>query len=113
MDDVWKPLIVCNNPNKTEFAHECGFNDLVVLANHFIFDLILISTLIAVVAFIYIGFDLVTSQGNVGKATAAKERAWNVMWGYIWILAAWVVVYTITNTLLEPGYNFILDGVRQ
>lgn len=92
-------LIVCNGP-------DCTFNHLITLAQRVITALILISTFLAVIAFIYSGFLLMTSGGNESKKTQAKEIFRKVLIGYLWILGAWLLVYTITS-LLNPGYSLL------
>ena len=92
-------LIVCDGP-------DCTFSDLITLAQNVITALILISTFLAVIAFIFSGFLLLTSGGNELKKTQAKEIFRKVLIGYLWILGAWLLVYTITS-LLEPGYSLL------
>lgn len=83
-------LIVCDGP-------DCTFEDLITLAQRVIRALILVSTFLAVIAFIYAGFLLLTSGGNEPKKNLAKEVFRKVLIGYLWILAAWLLVYTITS----------------
>ncbi len=92
-------FIVCDGP-------DCTFSDLITLAQNVITALILISTFLAVIAFIFSGFLLLTSGGNELKKTQAKEIFRKVLIGYLWILGAWLLVYTITS-LLEPGYSLL------
>ena len=104
----WQPLIVCENNSVPAFNHPCGFTDLVVLAQNFITDLILLSTIFAVVAFIFAAFKLITSGGKVGAKEDAKRLFLSVLLGYVWIVVAWLLVYTITSVLLKEEFNFIL-----
>lgn len=106
----WKPLLICNNP--PSFPVECGFNQLVELAQNVITNLILLSTLLAVVAFIWAGFLLIASQGNSSKKEEAKKVLMNVLKGYLWILVAWLLIYTITSAVLDPKFNNILGSPR-
>lgn len=99
---VWQPLIVCNGP-------DCGYADLVKLAQNLITDLTILATMLATVGFIWAGFLLLTSGGDPGKKNEAKNVLWKVFWGFVWVLGSWVVIYTITSTLLKgQGYNSIL-----
>ena len=98
---MWQSLIVCDG-----VTDECTFDDLITLAQAVITDLILISTLLAVIAFAYTGFLLLTSGGNESAKTRAKEVFRKVFIGYMWILGAWLLVYTITS-LLEPGFDLL------
>ena len=92
-------LIVCDGP-------DCTFGHLITLAQNVINALILISTFLAVAAFAYAGFILLTSGGNESKKTQAKEVFRKVLIGYLWILGAWLLVYTITS-LLAPGFSLL------
>lgn len=94
-------LIVCDGPS-------CNFGHLIQLAQNVITALILLASFIAVIAFIYAGFILMTSGGNESKKTQAKEIFKKVFIGYLWILAAWLIVYTITS-LLEDGFSLLED----
>ena len=99
----WKPLIVCGGPN-------CGFNEIILLVNNLIHDLVIISTLLAVIVFCYAGFILLTSGGKAGALDKAKGMLFKVVIGYLWILAAWLIVYTITSTLLKPDAAYSILG---
>lgn len=102
MNNPWKPLIVCDG-----VSPPCTFDHLILLAKNLIYDLILISTLLAVAAFIYAGFLLLTSGGSTTKKDQAKKVFTSVLWGYLWILVAWLLVYTITSVLLKGGYSIL------
>ena len=111
---VWQPLVFCgydkngdNILSATTPGELCGFSDLITLIKALITDLVLISTLLAVAAFVYAGFILLTSGGNTSAKDKAKEIFKKVLIGYMWILAAWLVVYTITSVLLWPGYSLL------
>jgi len=97
---MWKTLIVCDGPN-------CKFSDLIVLAQNLINDLIVISTFLATAAFAYAGFILLTSGGSESAKTRAKEVFRKVLIGYLWILGAWLLIYTITSVLLNPGFSIL------
>jgi len=93
-------LIVCDGP-------ECTFGDLITLAKNLINALIIISTFLAAIAFAYAGFILLISGGNESAKTKAKEIFRKVLIGYLWILGAWLLVYTITSVLLKPGFSIL------
>lgn len=84
---------------------ECDFNKLMELVGVIVEALITIATLFAVIAMIWVGFLLITSGGNEKAKTEAKRIGLSVLKGYLWILFAWLVVYTIYSTLLNPEYN--------
>jgi putative copper export protein len=96
---MWQPLIVCSGP-------DCTFASLILLVKNLITDLIILSTFLAVVAFAYAGFLLMTSGGSESGKDKAKKIFTKVLIGYVWILGAWVIVYTISTVLLKPGFYF-------
>lgn len=85
----------------------CDYASLVVLVKMLIQYMIVLSTILAAVIFAYIGFILLTSGGDPGAMTRAKAMFSKVLKGYLWILFAWLIVYTIANTLLKPGYSLL------
>jgi len=101
--DAWKNLIVCDGTT----GNECTFSKLIELAQNLINDLIIISILLATAAFAYAGYILLTSGGNETEKTRAKEVFRKVLIGFLWILGAWLLVYTITSVLLNPGYSIL------
>ncbi len=96
-------MIVCDGG----WSDKCTFADLVELIRVLFNDAVLLSTLVVVILFIYAGFILLTSGGNTAKWTQAKGILWNILLGYIWILVAWVIVYTISKALLFSEFTFL------
>ena len=101
---MWKDLVICNSPPK--YPDPCGFSHLILLVQNLITDLIVISTFLATAAFAYAGFLLLTSGGSESGKTKAKDVFRKVLIGYLWILGAWVIVYTISRALLNTGFYF-------
>ncbi len=114
---VWQDLVICGvTPGEgvnSAYVHECGFADLIHLIKNLITDLVLIATLLAVVAFCYAGFLLLTSNGNKSALDKAKDILGKVVTGYVVILSAWLIIYTITNVLLSSGYTLLGTPVVQ
>jgi len=97
-------LIVCN---PAVAGQDCTFAHLVQLGQNVINALIIFSTFLAVAAFSYAGFLLLTSGGNESAMTKAKDIFYKVLIGYVWILVAWLLIYTITEVLLNDGFDFL------
>lgn len=99
----WQPLIVCDVPGTGADTSlpPCDFNAFMNLIKNGITDMILLSTLVVVVVLVIAGFTLLTSAGNTGKYEQAKGMLWSVVIGYLWILSAWLIVYTITSALIN------------
>lgn len=110
----WKPLtgfcdatsLVPFDPNSP--STRCDINAFITLIKHGIHDLVLLSTLLAVVILVYAGMLWLTSGGNRGKHDQALGMLGAVVKGYVWILAAWVIVYSITSVLLYDKFNFLI-----
>jgi hypothetical protein len=107
----WQSMIVCDgtvpNPNNLP---KCDFGSLITLVNVLISNLVVLSTLLATMVFIYAGFILLTSGGNPGARDRAKGMLGKVVIGYIVVLSAWIIVYTITSVLLDPAGGYSLLG---
>jgi hypothetical protein len=82
----------------------CGYADLFKLVNNVIDYLIMISIPLAAGVFAWAGFKYM-STGVVDQKKAATEMIQKVFIGFVFILAAWIIVNTITNTLLKPEFR--------
>lgn len=113
---MWEPLIICGvTPGPGEnaaYTHECGYADIFILIKHIITDLVLISTLLVVVSLVWAGFKLLTAGGNPGALKDAIGMLGKIVTGYIVILAAWLIVYTLSSTLLKPEFYDLLGPVK-
>lgn len=98
-------MIICG-VSEPRFNHECGYSDLISLAIIVINNLVVLSTYIVVVSLIFVGFKLMTSQGSSTALKDAKSAGTRIVIGYLIILSAWIVIYTITN-LMDPGYSIL------
>lgn len=103
----WKSLIVCDG-----IQNPCNFEDVILLIKNVIHDMVLLSTLVVVAALVYAGFLLLSSGGNPGALTQVKTMMWKIVVGYLWILAAWLIVYTISKVLLKDGFFFLLGAPK-
>lgn len=59
-----------------------------------------ISTVLAVLMLIYGGFTYITTDA-FGKKGAAKAIIENALWGLLFVLGAWIIVYTIDEKLVS------------
>ena len=94
-------LIVCDGGA----SDPCTLTDFVQLLKNVIKFLVILSTFLATIAFAYAGFLLLSSGGSEDKKNQAKKVFGSVLKGYLWILAAWVIVYTISSALLNTGFS--------
>lgn len=97
------------------FTDPCGFNQLVILANNIIRFLIIIGASLASIAFAYAGWLYITSGGDTGKISQAKDIFRKIVIGFVMMLAAWLIISLIIGMLgytAPTGLDFIRDLVR-
>ena len=94
----------CNTAvdDKGKFTNPCGFDQLVALGNSIISFLIKIGASLGAVSFAYAGWLYVTSGGDSGAVSKAKDIFWKVVLGFIFMLSAWLLIKLI---LVSLGYS--------
>lgn len=95
-----------DNGNRTTQQSACGYDDLLQLVNNIINWIITISVPVAAGVFAWAGIKYMTT-GISDQKSAAKAMLIKVFWGFMAILAAWIIVTTILNALLSDT-----SGVR-
>ena len=76
----------------------CGYKDLLTLVNNIIKWIIMVSVPVAAGVFAWAGFKYMTTGVSDQKA-AAKAMLVKVFLGFVFILAAWLIVSTILKAL--------------
>lgn len=95
---------------KTCDGIHCSCNDLVLLAENILNTGIYFAVFISAVLFAWAGWKMLSgnTMGNSEDITEAKRVLWNVMIGLVIILAAWLLVDTLSRTLLaSPVWNTV------
>lgn len=92
-------LVTCNRGYHIGDIASCGPCELLKTIQKVLTFLILVSVLIASIMFAYAGFLYLTSSTNPGNIAKAKGVFWNVLFGFVAVLGAWIVINTILNTL--------------
>ena len=82
---------------------ECKFDDFVEMINGIINWIISIAGVIFTISAIYGGYLYMTSGENPGNKAKAKSMLWSTLIGFVIILAAWVIVYTIVHYLASSS----------
>ncbi len=80
--------------------NNCGYNELLQLVNNIINWIIIISVPVAAGVFAWAGIVYMTT-GIADKKSYAKGMMWKVFVGFVFILAAWIIVGTIAKALLK------------
>jgi type IV secretory pathway VirB2 component (pilin) len=100
------PTDIVSNPGSTNtkgipnpFAHGDSLMDLLnTIINKILMP---IGGIVAVLAFIFVGFKFVLAQGNPGKIKEAREGLLYVAIGTAVLLGAWVIANVISNTIFQ------------
>ncbi len=83
---------------------ECTYADLIRAVSRLTsFVVTYIALLFSVVVIAYAGFLYMTSGGNQPQLDRAHSMFIKIAWGLFWVLAAWLIVTLITNSLLTPA----------
>lgn len=88
-------LVLCGNPDQPA----CNFSYAVDMINEMVKWIISMATTIFIISAIYGGFLYMTSGENPGNKAKAKGILWNTLLGFVIILTAWLIVYTILINL--------------
>jgi len=90
-------LVSCDN----SIGNLCDFNALMALINKIInfilYDMVIP---IAAIMFAYAGFLYLTSAGDTGKMKQAHTIFTNAAVGFIFVLAAWLIITLILDALV-------------
>ena len=92
-------LVTCDGSAQ----NPCNFDSLIGMINGIINWIISIAGVIFTISCIYGGFLYLTSGENPSNKAKAKSILYNTLIGFIIILVAWLIVYTILINLIDPG----------
>jgi len=90
----------------------CNFDQMIVMINGIIKWIISIAMVIFTISAIYGGFLYMTSGDKPGNKDKAKTILWSTLTGFVIILVAWLIVFTLLKTVVRNGtgnsiFNFI------
>lgn len=93
----------------------CDFNALMTLFNRVINFIFYISIPLAAISFSWAGYLYLSAAGNTSQIEKAHGIFKTVLIGFIFIISAWLIVYTITHTLLSEEFlnsqdNLLKEG---
>jgi hypothetical protein len=93
------------NPNDS-LECECGFYDAVDEIAKLVNFAFFAALPITVVALTWAGIRILLSQDSASKLQEAKKFLTHVIVGFIIVLTAWLIIYTISKNLLKPGQGY-------
>ncbi len=87
---------------------ECDFTDFVGMLNGFVDWIIGSVGVVFTISLIYGGFLYMTSGENPGNKEKAKTILKTTLYGFIIILCAWLIVYTLITYVVDPRQQGII-----
>ncbi|MBL7045744.1 MAG: hypothetical protein ISR99_01815 [Parcubacteria group bacterium] len=98
-------------------VRDCGFCDLISLADHVLAEIVKLAVLFAAIMFAVVGVIMMTNSSKPETVSKAKSIFGSVFIGLIIVLAAWLLVDTILkvmtgekNDLGKPWQPFTCSG---
>ena len=91
----------------------CGFGDVVELSKRLIMGWIIAGVTFATMGFAYAGYLYITAMGSEEKISHAHSIFTKTTFGFVFMLSAWLIVYTIEKIFLRPHAlenSFLYDG---
>jgi len=86
-------LVACDNPP------DCTFDDLIKTIENVVQFLVILATSIATIIIAWAGFLYLTAAGNSSKISQAHNLIWKAVVGFLIVLAAWLIVEVILDSL--------------
>ncbi len=98
-------LVPCGTQSSTasgddKVTNPCGFNDIITLVQKGINFLIQLGVILAALGFAYAGFLYITAMGSEEKIHHAHSIFLKVIWGFVFMLSAWLIVRVLETTFL-------------
>ncbi len=117
---VWRPgqpIVPCgDNSPGSKNPGPCNFNALLQLARNIITFLFWLAVPASLLLFGWAGALYLLGGYNESYIKTAKSIFWYTIWGLIFMAGGWLLVYTITTTLLNSSVlnspGFLLKNIR-
>lgn len=90
-------LVPCNGV-------DCDFNSLMTLINRVMNFIVYLSIPLAAISISYAGYLYISAYGDTGKIQDAHKMFGKIIWGFVFVLAGWLIVYSIMSALLGPNF---------
>jgi hypothetical protein len=106
-------LVSCNgidDPRTEKEEVECTFNHAVETFQRIIKFVLYLMIPIILGMIVYVGFTYITANGDAGKLAKAKSMIIPILLGVFFILAAWLIVFTLLDFLLADKLG---DGITK
>lgn len=83
---------------------DCTFTHFIEFFNQILKFIVIISIPIATAGIAWSGGKILLSAGKPEELTDAKKMFTKILIGFMFILGAWLIVYTISSALVKPEF---------
>jgi hypothetical protein len=94
------PIIQCG---QGESSTPCTFLDAIETFNRIVNWFVSIAAALGALTMAYAGAMMLLNPGNTGKLEEAKEMFKKTMIGLIWLLVAWIIVFSVADRFIDPN----------
>ncbi len=105
-------IVNCGGPGQ----QACNICNLADLAQNILNDAIFIAVFLSAFLFAWAGIKMLMAPASSSQVSSAKNLFNNVLIGFIIILAAWLVINTLMNIMVNRSvglpWNSICPGIR-
>lgn len=91
-------------------SSRCQACDLVALAQNVVNFLIYIAAFVAALMFAWAGWLFMSARGSEENISRARSIFGDILFGFVWMLAAWLIVDTLMKYLLTGQFNLTEFG---
>jgi len=102
---LWSETIFAQSLQPNCEGRACTFYEFLAFVRQVMNFLMLLAIPIAAALIAWAGVKILFGAGNPSKLSEAKEMMGKVALGFFFMLAAWLIVFTITNPILKDKYN--------
>ncbi len=97
------PIIQCGNEIKDGKVVPCTFVDAIETFNRIVNWFVSIAATLGALTLAYAGAMMLLNPGNTSKLEEAKEMFKKTMIGLIWLLVAWIIVFSVADRFIDPN----------
>ncbi len=111
-NSILPPLVVCGRPGNGACSNECSFQDVGQSLENIMYLIIYIFVMLVPLYIIYIGVEMIRSQGVPEQLKEVRNIAGRVIISLILFFSAWVIIYAVASIMKvnERVPTFLLNN---
>ena len=105
-------LIPCQGAT-TDSSTDCNFNAFMTLINNLLTYTIILAIPTTALVAAYAGYIYITKADSPGDREKANGMFVKVLWGFVIILGAWIMVKGILSWIIDPSFLWLFTGTTK